>query len=1012
MGNARPAALIDRLGYQDLPEALHRVDGAVDAAHPYAAELTTVLTTAHRETVLGVYDVAGVPAVCLIAGEPDASPDSYAQLRAQLWNQGLISLLLVIGKNNVQAWPVVPELPPAPSMPVEELDRGSVYSAYGARSGALQALHPEWFDPKLRVDKVLLRNLTAAVDKLASGTGAESRRDAQYLMAQVLFVSYLEARDLITPEFRSEKGLSSFASLLAERNRSGLDHLFVELKERFNGDFLAPSAHTLSWKTLSDDGFDILDRFLQREDLRDGQRSFWRYDFRFIPVELLSSLYESFLAERQKKDGAYYTPRHLANLAVDEAFRGIARPDLEVVWDGACGSGILLTTAFRRMLGVAEGQQGRRLSLAERSQLLRDHIFGGDINSAACKIAAFSLYLCLLEDLRTPPKTKLPELLGKNIFDSEHNGDFFSAQHPVVAGRVPRPTIMLSNPPWQEPEGAEAVKTYELWSATRPKPARIPLRQFATAFAYRATDLVQPGGRLCLIMPAGAFVRPQHRKFLEDWLEQVRLTRLINLSDLRLLLFPGSKHPCMVVTAQSNASVDPMGPPHTFDYVTPKADLGLLYNRLTIHTSDRRRLLQSHVLLNPRAIQGLYWGSERELTEIERLCLGGTFESVIGGTKGFSGSGFHRTDGKKAVDPDILMRIPHIAAPWLPPTGPALPASCVRSWPEEFTRVAGLGNFDLYEGARVIVPNGMTPEHRIRAFATDKNASVSNSCSVLRLGTADLALARFAATYLTSRLGAYLALLLAPSAVIERTQIKHGELQILPFRMPDRHSDPSRARSIVNEVAEWVASQERTELHDVGDDLPTEVEALVHEYFELSTTLRQIVTEVSNVVLPNVQPSTLDKISSSLQAAPTRAELKKYANTLVSELERGRALLGGSGSFQAQVDYWRPGSSEGMGRVVVRAIAGTAKGASVANDSTVEALLQDLSAMGLLSGVLDGGLGLRGDVLVQDGTAIHFAKPLLRRLWLTSAALDDALKIIRHVHRTQASNTETPRNPA
>jgi hypothetical protein len=182
----------------------------------------------------------------------------------------------------------------------------------------------------------------------------------------------------------------------------------------------------------------------------------------------------------------------------------------------------------------------------------------------------FSLYLCLLEDLRTPPKTKLPELLGKNIFDSEHNGDFFSAQHPVVAGRVPRPTIMLSNPPWQEPEGAEAVKTYELWSATRPKPARIPLRQFATAFAYRATDLVQPGGRLCLIMPAGAFVRPQHRKFLEDWLEQVRLTRLINLSDLRLLLFPGSKHPCMVVTAQSNASVDPMGPPHTFDYVTPQ----------------------------------------------------------------------------------------------------------------------------------------------------------------------------------------------------------------------------------------------------------------------------------------------------------------------------------------------------------------------------------------------------------------------------------------------------------
>eukprot|EP00952_Eustigmatos_sp_NYUAD-ZCMA_P005572 24250-Eustigmatos_ZCMA.PRE.1 len=58
--------------------------------------------------------------------------------------------------------------------------------------------------------------------------------------------------------------------------------------------------------------------------MADGQQSFWRYDFRFIPVELISGIYESFLAEDKRDVGAYYTPRHLAALAVDEAFAGSA----------------------------------------------------------------------------------------------------------------------------------------------------------------------------------------------------------------------------------------------------------------------------------------------------------------------------------------------------------------------------------------------------------------------------------------------------------------------------------------------------------------------------------------------------------------------------------------------------------------------------------------------------------------------------------------------------------------
>lgn len=992
-------ALLDSLGYRDFPDSLRQAGEQVSARHPYAAELNAVLFGDEPDRVLGVYEVDGVPSVCLIGGEPGEQPATFDRLRAQLWNQGLISLVLVIGKRDVQAWPVAPKASAATLVPGTTVDRSSPYSAYGVRSGALRAMHPDWFDPKVRVDRVLLRNLRLAVDALDGNRGADRRLDAQHLMAQVLFVSYLEDRQLIPAQFLRKHELHTFDQLLGERDRAGLARLFEVLKERFNGDFLAPTRSKLSWRSLENRDFDTIKRFRDREDLDSTQRSLWRYDFRFLPVELLSSIYESFLADRQKKDGAYYTPRHLANLAVDEAFKGIERPDEQIVWDGACGSGILLTTAFRRMLNIAQAAAGHPLTLAERSRLLVGHLFGGDINEAACKIAAFSLYLCLLEDLPEPPRTKLPELIGRNLFAGAAQGDIFSRRHPIVARTAPRPTIMLSNPPWREPDAKDQQLTFQAWANDPTDPIKVPLKQIATAYALRAAQLLEPGGRVCLIMPAGAFVRQQHREFLEQWLQRVRVRRLINFSDLRMLLFPGAKHPCMVVVAERPAAGTDLSP-KIFDYLTPKADLGLLYNRLTLHASDYRRLPQSQLLVNPHAVQALYWGSERELADMERQRLQGTFASVIKQLGGESGSGFHATDGDKAVDPGILRSMPHIAAPGLPKHGPALASASLISWPDEIKHVASEGRIELYRGPRIVVPNGMTPDHRIRAFAVEAPASCSNSCSVLQLGDASFPLARFAAAYLCSHLGAYFALLLAPAGVMERTQIKHGELATLPFRLPAQHSDPLRAAGIVEQVAQWVEGQEAGLLSSPSQDLPGEIESLIHDYFELSPTMRQIVNETAVFVLPSVQPTTIDNLPSPLRSAPTKDELRRYAASLVTELERSREQLSGQGTFEAVVDFYRPGLLEGLGLVTIRARTDATHVEPCARPRSVDALLDDLRSQGLLSGVIDGGVAIRGDILVQHGDTIFFAKPLVRRLWLTTSALDDALKIVRHVHAT------------
>ena len=79
------------------------------------------------------------------------------------------------------------------------------------------------------------------------------------------------------------------------------------------------------------------------------------------------------------------------------------------------------------------------MRLKERIKLLLERIFGSDIDAAACKITAFSLYLCLLEDiepsdislLQKDEGVTLPLLIGerRNI-QSGDKADFFRISGP------------------------------------------------------------------------------------------------------------------------------------------------------------------------------------------------------------------------------------------------------------------------------------------------------------------------------------------------------------------------------------------------------------------------------------------------------------------------------------------------------------------------------------------------------------------------------------------------------
>src|SRR6185295_8224580 len=74
-------------------------------------------------------------------------------------------------------------------------------------------------------------------------------------------------------------------------------------------------------------------------------------DFSTIPVETISAIYEEFMKDadldKRRSEGAYYTPRHLAettlHVALENGLKGSA--DWHVL-DPACGSGIFLVAMF------------------------------------------------------------------------------------------------------------------------------------------------------------------------------------------------------------------------------------------------------------------------------------------------------------------------------------------------------------------------------------------------------------------------------------------------------------------------------------------------------------------------------------------------------------------------------------------------------------------------------------------------------------------------------------------
>lgn len=413
-------------------------------------------------------------------------------------------------------------------------------------------------DRRHRVDSVLLDELGALLRKL-SALGLKPAL-AQKLVGRCIFFQYLVHRGYLKNKELAEKfGASSLHEIL-----TSIEHtydLFRWIRKTFNGD-LFPIEDEPSEREQIGDASRLapLSDFFGHFNIRDRQGRLFPFRFDVIPVELISSIYEKFVhmadTDGAPRQGVHYTPINLVDLVLDPLFENLA-PTARVL-DPACGSGVFLVESLRRLVWLRT-----QTSPLDR-ELVRETLFGQikgvDISPAALSVAAFSLYLALLELDPSPPEgidaldcLKFEPLHDRVLFVASAFDEALDQRLAGTKGRTPVFDIIVGNPPWtyrpeekrddreldrDRPESDVSLAPEAAMSGTtyaRRRKLPLPPRSPDWAFLWRVRDFAHSSTRIALLMKATPFLSqdPAASKARNVLLRAFPSVTLVNLSQLR-----------------------------------------------------------------------------------------------------------------------------------------------------------------------------------------------------------------------------------------------------------------------------------------------------------------------------------------------------------------------------------------------------------------------------------------------------------------------------------------------
>jgi type I restriction-modification system DNA methylase subunit len=1001
----------ERLGLASrrAPEFYESAAAVVDTPHALA-----IRSALDDLGLSGILCVQGVPTIAILTIEQyDAA--RVVDIHGALWNQGLASLLLIVAGDTVRAFSLA-RTPQEDSD--DEFDRRCLIATleatadaleirnliYGAESGRLWRQHAEYFDAKERIDEVLLENLNASHQALCKAR--LSSEAAQALLIQAMFIAYLEDRDIITAEYfqvATHNKADSFSALLETKDVKLLKSLFATLRSDFNGDlFVAPCSFDSPSKapTVIEAHLDVLASFRSgREEMAKGQFRFWGYNFRYIPIELVSAVYDRFLGEREeerKAQGAYYTPMFLADTVVSQVWDLLPSATKEKghFLDPACGSGVFLVRSFQRLCENWRARHGARTIRWDSLLAILRRVHGWDVNGSAVRVAVFSLYVALLEEV-SPPDIRalikrgklLPELWEKNLICR----DFF-----VDPQQTSSFEVIIGNPPWTSRRGPNRASLR--WAEKNKLP--MPSGEDAWAFVWKALRHLRSEGIVAFLLPAMGFLHNHAANSLaarKQLIAESTIRRVINFADLRFQLFDGAIRPAalMILGSKRVPAI-----PYRFDYWTPKADLNLQLKRMiTLSSADRISLSSTVAERDGLAFKHRLWMREPDaklFSYFSKLPTLGALIKDFGGLKrrGLAvegqwviGQGYQPFHGSAEEGSSYSMSKFVGKLPDLPIAAfQRLAQPIAHLTPSPSKRVRRKGFETGFSGSRILIPRGVeTTQTRLRAAYTEEALTFQHIIQAITVPPNEEGRGKLLTAILNSRVAIWFAFHGTASFGAERPEVQQAELLNLPFPAIDDLPEPDRAADAAKQLIALIDREIQKAkgafaLEQDNDAVLSEIDNLAYQYFCLSKDETILIEDTVERIVPAVQPHQGNY--PELWKAPTEAERRDYASTLLTHVESW--LQNGTPVYAALETM---NADLGVLRLSLETSKSTV-GYIEENGHVLQDVLSRISQH--ISQPLDGNFQLLPDLRVFIGKNLYLVKPMQRRFWLRSTALADA----------------------
>ncbi len=955
-----------------------------------------------------IFELSGSPCIYfkrLDQAEP--TPQELNSIHKLAWNQGLAPLLWIVTPtrillSNSFKKPVADESTNETDHVLEIFEQ----TEQGLRqlnefAGLLQfetgrfwqQIQARQIDRRQRVDKALLDDLEEAEKQLVAKKLPPSVAHA--LLGRAIFISYLQDRKILKQQFFVSRfqQRKNFAEVLT--SKSTAYELFEWIRQTFNGD-LFPLTHEVNEKKISEDELveadhlEIVREWLSGTAMKKGQRLFWPYDFSVVPIELISSIYEKFAhasdTEEAKKKSTHYTPINVVDLVLSQVFERL--PANANVLDPACGSGVFLVESLRRLVArkLADGATLLRQLVRET---LYQQIYGLDINPEAVQIAAFSLYLTVLDldpNPQPPSELKFLPLIGQNLFGGDEANAFdektpFNYKEPFRSKNF---GAIVGNPPWTQNKKDSSPVDYckrHNYPILREHPDQ--------AFLWRIGDFSNEDTLIGMVLAAKPFFSQDKNAFpvKQALLKKFNPRLLINCSDLRQdKFFPTADAPAIVLIADRRPTNERVAA----TLVNLEHTEAFVRHGIIEITPDQIKRISVNTLVNDRdALKVASWGSARDLALIQRLrdsFLKSTLGDIIGQKKknGWAaGQGFIR--GNRSEEATELANKNFLPSGKLPLF--FLDASTLD--PLEDLMMEKKRKAQIYQPSLVLTPRGLSKPRMTAAFSPEEVVYTEMFYGI-SIPSSQIRWAHYINGVLNSSLATYFLFLTASAWGVERDEIKPIDLLRMPLPLLDTY-EPQKTSKIIeveNSIVEAVKANSNSiaKLQRRLDDAVFTLYGLNHQERVLVQDLVELTVDLR-----------MKREASDALNSPSAVELEGYVAELLEVIQ---PLFQTLGEHKVIADVFETGkSSLQVVRFSIVSRQSRRPLITKVERRELREVLENIASQ--LPQQIADKIFTKRNLRIYKGNDIFIVKPAQRRYWSRSAALNDADTIIaEHLGRS------------